>query len=323
MNRKCVLLYSGGLDSILACKILLEQSIKIFAINFTTPFLPKADLPPVEFPLKVINIGEEYLELVKNPRYGYGKNLNPCIDCKIAMFERAKEYMDEIGASFIATGEVVGERPMSQRKDALNIIDRDSEMRGLVVRPLSAKLLKPTIPEVEGIIDREKLLDISGRSRKPQLELAKKYGLKDYPTPSGGCLLTDPIFSKRVKDTMDNDKFSIEKIYLLRYGRHFRLNDGCKVVVGRNEIENNMLLNLCARDDYIFRVVDYVGPVVILLFSTSIEDLTICTAASLTASYSKGKNEKEIKVVFGKRGKEKKTIFAKKMERDKIKEYMI
>lgn len=323
MNRKCVLLYSGGLDSILACKILSEQGIKIFAINFTTPFLPKADLPPVEFPLKVINIGEEYLELVKNPRYGYGKNLNPCIDCKIAMFERAKEYMDEIGASFIATGEVVGERPMSQRKDALNIIDRDSEMRGIVVRPLSAKLLKPTIPEVEGIIDREKLLDISGRSRKPQLELAKKYGLKDYPTPSGGCLLTDPIFSKRVKDTMDNDEFSIEKIFLLRYGRHFRLNDGCKVVVGRNEIENNMLLNLCARDDYIFRVVDYVGPVVILLFSTSIKDSTICTAASLTASYSKGKNEKEIKVVFGKRGKEKKTIFAKKMERDKIKEYMI
>ncbi|MEW6007462.1 MAG: hypothetical protein AB1595_04845 [bacterium] len=253
---KAIALLSGGLDSILAVKLILEQGIEIIALNFTSPFCQcnrkngcgleskkVADL--FKIPLKVERLAEEYLEMVKNPRYGYGKNMNPCIDCRILIFKKAKAYMEELGASFVISGEVLGERPMSQRRRAMEIIEQDSGLTGLVLRPLSAKLFSPTIPEKEGWVEREKLLAITGRSRKPQMKLAEDLGITDYPCPAGGCLLTDPKFASKMKDLLKyNPDFTMNDVWLLKLGRHFRLSHLTKLIVGRNEKENKGIKQL-------------------------------------------------------------------------------
>jgi len=234
MKKKAVVLLSGGLDSTLAAKIVIEQGIETFGLNITSPFcrctpkescksLSKRVSESLNIPLEVQYAGNDYLEIVKSPKYGYGKNMNPCIDCRVFMNKKAKRYMDEIGASFIVTGEVLGQRPMSQRRDAMNIIERESNLRGLILRPLSAKLLKITKPEEEGIVDRQRLLDLSGRSRKPQLRMSREYNLSDFLCGGGGCLLTDPRFSRRLKDHLHHSgDLTLKAVNKLKIGRHFR-----------------------------------------------------------------------------------------------------
>lgn len=244
---KALALLSGGLDSTLAVKLIAEQGIEVIALNFHGPFCTcshtgcryvSKDLG-CEF--KTVALGQDYLEMVKHPKHGYGSFLNPCIDCRIFIFRKAKELMKDLGASFVISGEILGQRPMSQHKRALNIIEKESALEGLIVRPLCAKLLEPTIPEQSGWVNREKLLSFSGRSRKPQLLLAKESGIKEIFCAGGGCLLNDAIFSRKVKDLIKHNCFTLEESHLLRIGRHFRLNENLKLIVGRDERENNAL----------------------------------------------------------------------------------
>jgi tRNA U34 2-thiouridine synthase MnmA/TrmU len=306
---KALALLSGGLDSTLAIKLMLKQEIDVTALNFTSPFCtctPKkngcvhqASLAAKELgiKIKVFNKGEEYLEIIKNPRFGYGKNINPCIDCRIFILKKAKEYMKEIGAHFIVSGEVLGQRPMSQRKDTLNIIERESGLKDLILRPLSAELLKPTIPEKEGWVDRNKLLSISGRSRKIQLSLADSLLLKGYACPAGGCLLTDPEFARKMKDLIEfYPGFILNDCHLLKVGRHFRLSSEAKLIVARNEDENKKLLALAKNEDLIFEVLDFPGPIALLRGKVGFEDIK--RSASIDLSYSKGKREERAQVSY-------------------------
>ncbi|MGB9798098.1 MAG: tRNA 4-thiouridine(8) synthase ThiI, partial [bacterium] len=261
---KAIVLLSGGLDSTLAIKLLLEQGIDVIAVHFTSPFFRSSWAVKTArewgIPLLEIDITDDILKLLKAPPHGFGSQMNPCIDCHALMLRKAKEIMEEVGASFVATGEVLGERPMSQNREALRIVEKESGLEGLLLRPLSAKLLPPTIPEKEGWVDREKLLDIKGRSRKRQLELAEKWGIKDYPSPAGGCLLTDPQFSKRLKDLLDNKELTKENVVLLKLGRHFRLRKGVKLVVGRNKEENERIREFSREGGILLRAYSHKGP---------------------------------------------------------------
>ena len=297
MNKKALVLLSGGLDSTLAAKMMQNHGIALEAINFLTVFCTcsrkgsckhEARKVADDFGIKlhVMNVTEEYLSVVKNPRYGYGSNMNPCIDCRIFMFKKAKAFMGSIGASFIVTGEVLGERPMSQRRDAIHLIEKQSGLKGLVLRPLSAKYFKPTLPEQEGIVDRESLLDIKGRSRKPQIALAKELGIEEYLCPAGGCLLTDPGFAKRIKDLVEHDELNVPNVKLLKAGRHFRI-DGSKIVIGRNKDDNEMVLRFAQAGDIIVKAKSFPGPVTLMRGDGSSRALE--AAAALTAGYTKGK----------------------------------
>ena len=269
---KAIALLSGGLDSTLSTKLILEQGVEVEAVNFLTVFcnctprgktclVSKSAATKLGIKLKVFEVSREYLEIVKNPKHGYGRNMNPCLDCRIFMFKRAGQYMREIGASFLITGEVLGERPMSQRREAMRIIEKESGLEGLILRPLTAKLLDPTIPEKRGLISREKLLAIKGRSRKPQIELAEQLDINDYPCPAGGCLLTDPGFAGRIRDLKDHrPDFTVNDVQFLKIGRHFRLGPDTKLVVGRNEEENSRLANLAKNGDLRFYPTEIKGP---------------------------------------------------------------
>ena len=254
MQRKALALLSGGLDSTLAVKVMLDQGIAVEALNFTSPFCTctsknagcKSEAVRVaeEFgiPIKVMNKGIEYLEIVRQPRHGYGKGMNPCVDCRIFLLRKAKEYMAESGADFVITGEVLGQRPMSQRRDTLRVIERESGLEGLLLRPLSAKHFKPTIPEQEGWVDRGKLLAMEGRSRKAQMELAAELDVKNYPCPAGGCLLTELSFVSKIRDVFDHaDELNLRDFRLLKLGRHFRIGPRTKVLIGRDDAENEVL----------------------------------------------------------------------------------
>jgi tRNA-uridine 2-sulfurtransferase len=273
MNKKAVALLSGGLDSALAIYLVQSQGIEITAVHFTSFFSPlhaerrdscvQRVAEQLHVPLILLQKGPDFLDIIRNPRHGHGKNLNPCIDCRIYTFVKARAFMEEIGASFLVTGEVAGQRPMSQRRDAMRLIDKQSGCDGLVLRPLSAKLLPVTLPEKEGIVDREQLLDVAGRGRKPQLRLAADFGLTGYSAPAGGCLLTDRNFSRRVRDLLDDGgDMSQEELALLQVGRHIRIRPGLKVVVGRSESENDRL-EAFAETGVSFYSVDYPGPLVL------------------------------------------------------------
>lgn len=305
---KAIALLSGGLDSTLSTKLILEQGVEVEAINFLTLFcnctprgktclVSKSAAAKLGIRLKVFEVSREYLEIVKNPKHGYGRNMNPCLDCRIFMFGRAGQYMRETGASFLITGEVLGERPMSQRREAMRIIEKESGLEGLILRPLSAKLLNPTIPEKEGLISREKLLAIKGRSRRPQIELAEQLDINDYPCPAGGCLLTDPGFAGRIRDLKDHrPDFTVNDVQLLKIGRHFRLGPETKLVVGRNEEENSRLLNLAKDGDLRFYPTEAKGPVGIGrgVFAKNY----IFMVSRIIARYSDGNLDEELEIAY-------------------------
>jgi len=289
---KALSVFSGGLDSILAAEIIRRLGIDVQAIFFETPFFTsakaQATADAVNLPIKIINITDRHLEVVKNPPHGYGGNMNPCIDCHALMFRIAGEMMDKEGASFIITGEVLGQRPMSQNRGALSIVDKQSGMEGLILRPLSAKHMPVTIPEEKGWIRREDLMDFSGRSRKPQMELAKKFNITQYPSPAGGCLLTEEVFSRRLRDLMtSNPLFEIREIELLKLGRHFRIGPGTKLIIGRKEDENDAIASLAKGDDLLMTTPSVPGPDALLTgeVTPAVEEM----AAVMTVSYSDAK----------------------------------
>jgi len=307
--HKAIALYSGGLDSLLSILIVKRQGFDVIALRFLTGFvspLKERDIiyaKKFDFEIREIDIREKFIKILKKPKYGYGKNLNPCIDCKILMLKEAKEKLLEFNASFIVTGEVISQRPMSQKKEFLTLIEKEANLQGLILRPLSAKLLPPTKPELEGIINRELLYDIWGRTRKPQLALAKKFGIEIIPQPAGGCLLTDPSFCKKVNDLIKHNQLTIENIEMLKIGRHFRISEKCKAIVGRDEAENEILLSKY-QGTFIYPA-DRKGPVVFLVGDFSQQE--IYTATEICSYYSKRNNleviikinEEEIRKVFG------------------------
>lgn len=257
MKRKAIALLSGGLDSTLAVKMMLDLDIEVEALNFTSPFCTctgknsgcKSEAVRVaqeyNIPIKVVHKGIDYLEIVRNPVHGYGKGINPCVDCRIYLLKKAKEYMLESGADFVFTGEVLGQRPMSQRRDTLHVIERESGLEGLLLRPLSARHFEPTIPEKEGWVDRDKLLGIEGRSRSVQMQMADDLDVKNYPCPAGGCLLTELSFVPKIRDTFDHsDELNPRDFRLLKTGRHFRISPRSKAIMGRSEADNNQLENI-------------------------------------------------------------------------------
>ncbi len=294
---RAISLLSGGLDSLLATKLILDQKVEVTAFNSVTVFCtctPKGSscsaansaVKQLEVPLKTVDSTQDLIKAVKKPRYAYGSYMNPCIDCRVILFRKAAEYMNQIGASFIVTGEVLGERPMSQRLASMKLIERESNLAGMVVRPLSADLLQPTIPELRGWIDRTKLLSIQGRSRKPQLDLANFYGFKDYPCPAGGCRLTEPGFSARMQDLMKyKPNFSLDDVILLKQGRHFRLSPKAKAIVGRNDKENKKLRMLSSDKDIILKAADIPGPLAII--RGEVNQYHVELAAAITARYGK------------------------------------
>lgn len=247
------------------------------------------------FKVKLSHLGDKFIGLVKNPKHGYGRNMNPCIDCRILMLREAKELMGMIGADFIITGEVLGQRPMSQRRDTLNVIDREAGLKGYVLRPLSAKILNVTVPEREGIVNRDMLYGFNGRSRKPQMSLARELGLTDYPAPAGGCLLTEPNYSCRLRELLEYEPDpSINDLHLLRAGRHFRLSPTCKAIIGRDEKENSAIESFAGGDCFLLRVEDVGSPTVLLSGIDSGNFIPL--AASLCARYSDAKHLPKVEV---------------------------
>lgn len=316
---KAIGLLSGGLDSTLAHALIRAQGIEVKAINFYTGFcitetqrrmgkVRRDGKPPrndalaaaaqQEIDIEFIDIsGREYLDVITKPKFGYGANANPCIDCRIFMFIKAKQIMEEEGADFVFTGEVLGQRPKSQRRQPMKQIEELSGLQGRLLRPLSAKLLEPTIPEKEGLVDREQLLAISGRSRKPQMQLAAEIGLDDYPTPAGGCcFLTDETFGRRFHDLINRRKdrnLEQEEVPLLATGRHFRLSEGAKLIVGRNEGEN-VFLSRYTEGRYQVSALDYNGPLALVEGEPSTEDREI--ASKIVARYGKGREADVVRV---------------------------
>jgi len=308
MERKAYLLFSGGLDSVIAAKLLQKLGFKVIGVHVTSPFFEKepeklkelAEKLGIE--LKTIVAGDDYLEMLKNPVYGYGKNVNPCIDCKAYMLRKLKEIAGDEGV--IATGEVLGQRPMSQHMQAFRSIEKLSGLRGRILRPLSGKLLPPTVYEERGIVDKEKLLDLKGRSRKRYPEILKKLGIDidNLPTPAGGCLLTEPSFAVKVRDLMEHNELTWENVKLLKIGRHFRLGD-CKLVVGRNAVENATIRKILSDTDYLLTVPGIPSPDALLRCKGEPERDVLKIAAGIVARYSDAKNEPKVNVVVYRNGK--------------------
>ncbi|MEW6115883.1 MAG: hypothetical protein AB1553_03165 [Nitrospirota bacterium] len=310
---QAIALYSGGLDSTLAILVAMRQGIEVTAVTFLTHFgcdtsdrsscskNPFAAAAQFGFEVKLCHLADKFIEIVKHPKFGHGKNMNPCMDCRILMLREAKELMRMRSADFIITGEVLGQRPMSQRKDTFPRIDKEAGLEGYILRPLSAKLLKPTIPEQQGLVDREQLCNFHGRSRKPQIALAREFGLTDYPPPAGGCLLTDPIYSLRLRELLQHTPSPpLREIQLLRVGRHFRLSERCKAVVGRNDIENRAIESLAGSGDYLLWVEGHGSPLTLIYGEVSDEALT--RAATLCARYSDAKTLDSVDVSVAKDG---------------------
>ena len=302
-----IALFSGGLDSVLAILLLLKQDIKVTALTFLTHFGcdlgdrsscgsdPYQVAEKFGFSVKLMHLGEKFVDIVRDPKFGWGKNMNPCIDCRILMLNEAREFMEMSGAVFIVTGEVMGQRPMSQLKDKLFLTIKETGLQGKLLRPLSAKLLPPTDAELNGMVDRELLEGISGRGRKRQMEMAEEFGLDDYPSPASGCLLTDAAYSGRLRDLLSHSKqITFDDINLLRAGRHFRLNPQTKLVVGRYESDNKLIAS-CAQPEHIRLEAVEVGSPLTLLIGDSNEE-SIEKAAAITARYSAARKESQVEI---------------------------
>jgi len=315
-NIKTLGLLSGGLDSHIAVKLMLKLGYDVTVLNFMSPFCTctkKSDgcksaahmiAKECGLKIKTIFMGNDYLEMLRSPKFGYGSGMNPCIDCRVMMFRQTKKVMDEMGAKFVFTGEVVSQRPMSQMRDRLRKIEKESGMEGLIVRPLSAAVMEPTIPETMGWIDRDEMLKISGRSRKPQIEIGRELGIKkEMLCSSGGCLLTDGHFAVKMKDMLEHTETAdVKDARLLRLGRHFRLNGECKIIVGRNEKENIRLSRMTKDADTLIRISNYPGPDVILKgkAANGVREL----AARIAARYASAPKDAEVEVEFTAHGME-------------------
>lgn len=318
---KALGMISGGLDSTLAAKIMLNMGIEVEGVHFYTGFCITEHTRSFKDPeeaekmrphdalrvagdmgirLHMVDISKDYLPVVTHPKYGYGANMNPCLDCRSFMLGRAKQWMEKVKAQFVFTGEVLGQRPMSQYRKAMKIIEQESGLEGLLLRPLSAQLLEPTTPEKQGWVDREKLLSLSGRSRKPQIKLAEEEKLPFYAQPAGGCCyLTDPNYASRLKDLFDNrgrESLTHDDVILLKVGRHFRISSHLKVVVGRNERENNFLM-ANRKSLILFRVPDYPSAIVLAENSQSWLEEELHLVASIAARYSDGKDLSPVRVM--------------------------
>lgn len=298
-KTKALGLCSGGLDSILSGLVLREQGVEVEWVTFETPFFSSekarkaSDMTGI--PLIVRNITEIYLEMLKDPPCGYGKHMNPCMDCHALMFRLAGGMMEEKGFDFLFSGEVLGQRPMSQTRSSLRYVEKHSGFDGHILRPLCAKRMPETVPEKKGLVDRERLLGFTGRSRKPQIRLAREYGVTDYPAPAGGCLLTDKLFSKRLRDLFDHSEHQSEnELHLLKFGRHFRLNEHTKIIVGRTAADNKNLLEHAGSGDVIAKTVKYPGPIV--LVQGIAEKESILKAAAICAGYGKAPEGTEVDV---------------------------
>ena len=316
-QRKAISLISGGLDSMLATQVMLDQGIHVEGINFYTGFCVEGHTHAIRkqdrakpkrnnalwvaeqlgIKLHIIDVIEEYKDVVINPSHGYGSNLNPCLDCKCFMVKKAHQWMEENSFDFIITGEVVGQRPMSQRRDTMPVIQRESGAEDRLLRPLCAKILPETLPEREGWVNREKLLAFNGRGRKPQIALASQMGITDFAQPAGGCcFLTDAAYSKKLADlwtTRGERRYELDDIMLLKVGRHLRPRPHFKLIVGREEGENRFLEGYRKQFTHIIPI-SHLGPLVLIDGDLNTGDLEI--AARLAARYSQGKNEANVRV---------------------------
>jgi len=320
MKALCV--FSGGLDSMLAAELVRAQGIDVLALFFETPFFTskraEESARSMNLPLKVVDLTAPHLEVVKHPKHGYGGHMNPCIDCHALMFRAAGELLQTEEATFLISGEVLGQRPLSQNRHALSQIASESGMAPLLLRPLSARLLPLTVPEEKRWVRRELLMDFQGRSRKPQIQLAGKLGVDRYPSPAGGCLLTDEAFSRRLRDLFAYRKnASPREIELLKLGRHFRIGSA-KVVVGRNKGENEAILALSEEEDFILEAASSPGPTV--LVSGEITEACVELAASITLAYSDAQDPADVLL----RAKEEETtIHAIIKHKEAFRPYMI
>jgi len=319
-------LLSGGLDSMLAARIILDQGIQVLGVSFVTPFFgaekARRAAEQLKIPLKVLEITQDHWNMLKSPRYGYGKGMNPCIDCHALMVRKAGEWLEEIQADFLFTGEVIGQRPFSQTKPSLRAVEKESGHPDLILRPLSALLLKETKPEQEGLVDRSRLLDINGRSRKRQMALAEGYGLKDYPAPAGGCLLTDPIFSVRLKELFSHSPDPpLREVELLKAGRHFRLDSKIKVIIGRNKKENDFIEKWIEPEDGWARMVNHPGPIALAIGGIGKpEDWE--KLAHLCLTYSDAPGDQMVPVQLG-QGNREWVVYLSKVPKEDFKKWMI
>lgn len=306
---KALALISGGLDSILAAKLIKMQGIEVIGICFASVFFGSKNaekmVGQIEIPLIVVDFTEEHLEMTKKPKHGYGKNMNPCIDCHAMMLKYAGNMQEELHADFLITGEVLNQRPMSQNMKSLGIVQKESGFEDKILRPLCALNLEPTQMEEDGLVDRTKLLGISGKSRKPQMELAEQWGIKEYPSPAGGCMLTEPQFANRLRDLYKHGKESVEPldVELLKVGRHMRISPSAKVVCTRNENEYPLLMELLKDEHIIFDTADCAGSTVVLVPSPGAEVSKEDTefACSVAARYSKEREKDSVRIKFRKK----------------------
>ncbi|MGB5278117.1 MAG: tRNA (5-methylaminomethyl-2-thiouridylate)-methyltransferase [Gammaproteobacteria bacterium] len=340
-TRKALALISGGLDSLLAARLMLEQGIHVEGINFYTGFCVEGHTHAIRkkdrnkpkrnnalwsaeqlgIKLHIVDIIEEYKDIVINPKHGYGANMNPCLDCKIFMINKAKQWMEQHGFDFIITGEVIGQRPMSQRKVLLPVVMRESGADDRLLRPLCAKKLAPTLPEREGWVDREKLLGFHGRSRKPQIALAKHFGFEDYASPAGGCcFLTDPSYATKLTDlwrARHEKHYELDDIMLLKVGRHIRPKSSYKLIVGREEGENKFLSGY-RKNFTCIETRSCGGPLTLVDGETSADDLE--TASRIVARFSQGKNDARVSVKITLRNGDEKTLDVLPMPASEIKQ---
>lgn len=324
---RALAMMSGGLDSTLAAKLIKDQGIEVIGVCFKSYFFgeenAKRMCKQIGIRLEVIDFSEEHFEMVKNPKHGRGKNMNPCVDCHAMMMRYSGEILEKFDADFIITGEVLNQRPMSQNKQALNTVKNESGFGDKILRPLCALNLEPTEMEILGLVDRSKLLSISGRSRKPQMELAEKWGIKDYPSPAGGCRLTEPNYSLRLKEALDRKgDLSEKEIYLLRFGRHFLTSLGTKIIVSRTGEEGEAIKKVLSKEDTVFLPLSHMGAIGIIHGQASQEDREL--AARITARYGKGKDAEIVSIKHGKFGTEFKEVFEiKPATEEEINEYLI
>jgi tRNA-specific 2-thiouridylase len=342
---KAVGLVSGGLDSMLAVRVLLDQGIDVTALHFRSGFsyvernrlagrepAPRSDAERAALALgvdlEVIEVTDDYIPMVLNPRYGYGSGMNPCVDCRIFLLRRAKAWMEAHGCHFFFTGVVVGQRPKSQMRPSLNTVERESGLRGYLLRPLSAKLLEPTVPEQRGWVNRDRLFDISGRGRKRQIALAGQFGITEYAQPSGGCCyLIDRTYSRRLRDFLAHegaDGLTREQVQLLALGRHLRLPSKRAVIVGRHQRENEVLAS-CGVMGVLLTTVDHPGPTTLVPGEASHEEIEV--AARITAGYSDGGREPAVRVEIRSSGTveggESDLLTVEPMHRDELKALMV